>query len=69
MEHLAEVLHELVDAARHVLSPNRVGELHDLADKVDAGARAVAEMTGVVKDAEPPAKTGPKAPADGAAGA
>jgi hypothetical protein len=43
MEQLAEVLHELIDAARHVLSPNRVGELHALVDVVAPKAPAEAE--------------------------
>jgi hypothetical protein len=31
-----EILHELIDAAQRTLSPNRVGELHALADKAAA---------------------------------
>lgn len=51
MEYIAEILHELIDAARHALTPNRTGELHALADKIDSAARSVAEATGELADA------------------
>lgn len=54
MDELREVLHELVDAVRHALPPNRVGELHGL---VDAAAPAP-EPPAVppVPDGAPPAE-------------
>jgi hypothetical protein len=63
MEHLAEILHELIDAGKHALTPNRVGELHGLADKVDAAAREVAEAAGTVADTTAPEAEGGTPPA------
>lgn len=63
MEHVAEILHELIDAARSMLSPNRVGELHGLADKVGAAASATADAAGVLADATGDSTASPGDPA------
>lgn len=40
---LAEVLHELIDAARHALTPNRIGELHELVNGIEDTAKGAEE--------------------------
>lgn len=63
MEHVTEILHDLIDAAKVLLPANRVGELHDLADKAADLARGAEEAVEAVEAAVPEPE--PAEPASG----
>lgn len=61
MEHVVEILHELIEAVKPSLPANRVGELHDLADKaadIAKGAEEVAAEVGADTAQETPENAG-----------
>lgn len=69
---LAEVLHEIVDAVKHSLTPNRVGELHRAIDDATGDLAAVTAALDKLAPAAPapapepaPAPAAPAVPADG----
>lgn len=61
MEHIAEILRGLIETVAHLMPPGRAGELHELANLVDNGAREVAEVAGAIADdtAPPPSPAPP----------
>jgi len=68
---LSAVLHEVIDAVQHVLTPNRVGELHKAVDDlggVEADVNAVTSaLDKLAPEAPAPAAPAPAAPAAPAA--
>jgi len=52
MDKLVEVLRELINASRHTLTPNRVGELHQLVDDLEAGVQDAQTVEKAATDVE-----------------
>lgn len=59
MGNLAAVLHEIIDAVKHTMTPNRVGELHKAIDDVASVESDITAIKAALDKLAPPAAPAP----------